>query len=474
MDYIFSPESVAVVGASTKGIGLQQATATTFLKSLLSCGFKGKIYPVNPRGGEISGLKVYTNVKDIPKPVDYVICGISLLQVPQLIKDCIVKGVKTIHILTSGFSESGSEEGKQLEREISSLARQNGIRVIGPNCMGVYCPKIGLSFNPNFPKENGPVALISQSGGNSAYVVREGARRGIEFSKAVSYGNACDINESDLLEYLAADPDTEIIAAYLEGVKDGPRFKQAFKEAANLKPVIVLKGGVTESGARAVASHTGALAGAEEIWNALFHQFGAIRVYSLEELIDTAVTFTRLSPPLGKKLGILGIGGGATVLATDDCTNAGLEIPRFPIELQNKLKGYLTKGSIGVNLNNPVDLSDQGWNISYYCAKAILDYEGIDLLILQIPVGIFSYLSPERYSATLSFINGIIKAHRESNKPIGAVIHLPLSVETYQLVLDCERSCCEAGLPIYHSLSNAAKAITRFIDYHERRKGMLG
>ena len=470
LEHIFNPQSVAIVGASTKGIGLQQASATVFLQSLLSCGFKGKIYPVNPKRGQISGLEIYASVKDIPEPVDYAICGISALQVPQLIRDCVAKGAKAIHVITSGFSESGTEEGKQLEQEISSLARHNGIRVIGPNCMGVYCPKVGLSFSPDFfTMESGPVAFISQSGGNSFYIVREGFRRGIRFSKVISYGNACDVNESDLLEYLASDSDTEIITAYIEGAKDGKRFHRVLKEAAKAKPVIMLKGGAGEAGARAVASHTGVLAGSEKVWDALLRQIGVVRVNSLEELVDTAVTFTRLPLPPGKMLGLLGISGGATVLATDDCTSAGLLIPRLPTEIQDKLRAYLNKGGIGVSLNNPVDLSDQGWDASYDCAKTMLDYEGIDLLIFQLPLGIFPHFSPEICSAAISTIEDVIKAHKESNKPMAIVIHSLVSGETYQLALDCEQRCCEAGLPVYHSLTNASKAIARFLDYHEHK-----
>ena len=474
LDYVFNPKSVAIVGVSTRGMGLQQATATVSLESLLNCGFGGKIYPVNPKGGEISGLKIYPDVKDIPGSVDYVICGISAPQVPQLITDCIAKGVKAVHIITSGFSESGTKEGEQLQQEVFSLARRNGICIVGPNCMGAYCPKTGLSFGPDFPKESGSVAVISQSGGNSFYTIREGFRRGIRFSKVISYGNACDVDESDLLEYLACDSDTKVIAAYIEGVNDGRRFYQVLKETAKAKPVIVLKGGITEAGARAAASHTGALAGSSKLWDSLLHQAGAIHVCSLEELVDMVVTFSRLSVPSGRDLGILGVGGGATVLATDVCTSAGLAVPRFPIEIQAKLRGYLKKGSIGVSLNNPVDLSDQGWDISYDCAKIMLDYGGVDLLIFQLPVGIFVRFSAGIYSAIISIIEDVIKIHKESDKPMAIVIHSPVSGKTYQLALDCERKCCDVGLPVYHSLTNAAKAIARFVDYHERRRRMLG
>ena len=456
---------MAVVGVSTKGIKLQFG-GINFVDALLHCDFKGNIYPINPKGGEILGLKAYPSLKDIPEPVDYVICSIPSPQIPQLIQDCVVKKVNAVSIYTGGFSESGTKEGKQLEEEISSLARQNGIRIIGPNCVGIYCPKVGLSFTSDLPKESGSVAVICQSGGNSFYIIREGARRGIQFSKVISYGNAADVNESDLIEYLAGDQDTEIILAYIEGVKDGRRFSRVLKEAARIKPVVVLKGGGGEAGARAAASHTGALTGSDKVWDGLLRQVGAIRVYSLEELIDMAVTFSYLPLPSGRRVGVVGGGGGATVLATDDCTNAGLLVPRFPIEIQNKLKGYLKKGGLGVGLSNPIDLSDQGWDIFCSCAKIMLDYDGIDLLIAHLNAGIFT---PSQVPALAIITKEVVKSHKESNKPMAVVIGSVVSTEAWRVVLDCERECRESNLPVYHSLSSAAKAIARFLDYQEHR-----
>jgi acyl-CoA synthetase (NDP forming) len=484
LDCIFNPQSVAFVGVSTEKADRAQQTGerhvdvggTRFLRFLLDYGFKGKIYPVNPKGGEILGLKVYPNIKDVPEPVDYVICSVSAPQVPQLVKDCIAKGVKTVHIYSGGFSETGTEQGKRLEEEISSLARQSGIHIIGPNCMGVYYPRAGLSIIPDFSKESGSASLICQSGGNSVYLVREGARRGIKFSKVISYGNACDVDETDLLEYLAQDSDTKIIAAYIEGVKDGQRFHRVLKEAAKAKPVIVLKGGVTEAGERAAASHTGALAGSTELWVSLLHQMGAIRVCGLEELIDMVVTFTYLPVPSGRRTAVLGIGGGTTVLASDDCTSAGLEVPRLPAEIQNSLRSYVKWGGTGTSLNNPVDLSVQAIEpfIFHNCAQTLLDYEGLDLLIVQLPLSVYG--QPLSYVPSLftPIIECIIKIYKETSKPMAVVIHLIASGEIWQLASNFERRCYEAGLPVYRSLTNAAKAIACFIDYHKRRKGMLG
>jgi len=220
LDTAFNPASVAIAGVGPITAG------KLYLESLLSSGFKGKIYPIHPNGGEMSGVKIYPGIKDIPDAVEYVTSCIPARFVPQLIKDCSEKGVKVVSLFTSGFSETGSEEGRRLEAEIVRMAQASGMRLIGPNCMGVYSPRAGLSFVTDFPKESGKVALVCQSGGNTIYFVRLAAERGIRFSKVISYGNACDVNESDLFEYLAQDAETELVAAYIEGVKDGKRFRQ--------------------------------------------------------------------------------------------------------------------------------------------------------------------------------------------------------------------------------------------------------
>ena len=455
------------MGVSSKGLGAQFGGAD-FVDALLRCGFRGNIYPINPKGGKVLGLKVYPSLMDISGPVDYVICCIAASQVPQLVKDCAAKGVKAIQIYTGGFSESGSEEGKQLEREIAALASQNDVRVIGPNCVGIYCPRAGLAFLPDSPSDTGPVAIISQSGGNSFYLVREGAKRGIRFSKVISYGNACNVNESDLLEFLANDKDTKVIGAYVEGVQDGKRFVRVLEEAAKAKPVVVLKGGIGEAGARAVASHTGALVGSDGVWDGLLRQAGAIRVYSLDELVDLVVAFSYLPSVSGRRVSIVGGGGGCSVLATDDCTSAGLIVPRFPVAIQDKLKGYMEKGNTGVILSNPVDLSDQGWGVFDDCIKTILDYDGIDLLILQFSAGTMPSSDAVKALGAL-FVDSIVKVRQKSTKPVVIVVHSLISDDTWWVASEVERGCGEIGVPFYHSLSNAAKAIARFLDYHERK-----
>jgi len=453
------------VGVSTKSKGARFG-GVNYLNSLLHCGFKGKIYPVNPKGGKIKGLKVHPNVKDIPEPVDYVISCIPASASLELARDCIAKGVKGVHFYTSGFSEIGTEEGRQLEEKVCSAARQGGMRVIGPNCMGIYHPKGGLAFVADSSNESGSVGLICQSGGNAIYLIREAARRGIRFSKVISYGNASDVDESDLLRYLADDSDTKIITAYIEGVKNGQRFRQALKKAASMKPVIVLKVGTSEVGAMTAASHTGALSGSDRVWDGLLNQVGAIRVYGLEELIDMAVAFSYLSLPRGRRTAILGVGGGATVLLADDCADAGLAVPRFPESIRRKLSSILG-GEAGTILNNPVDLSADAWRVGFRdILKVLADSDNIDLTMVHFPFSLASLPAPR--AGTWEFLlQDVLKASKEVTKPLVVVIHFLAFEEDYKWMLESQKKCNEASIAVYHSIGGAAKAIDRLLRYHE-------
>ena len=476
LDLIFTPESVAVVGVSTNENqdGAVGNVARIYLDALLRSDFSGRIYPINPKGGEVWGLKVYPNVKDVPDAIDYVICCIPAALAPQLVEDCAVKGVKAVQFFTSGFSEGGTEKGRQLEAEICNLARQGGVRLVGPNCMGVYSPEVGLTFAADFPRKKGAVGFICQSGGNAIYFIRLANWRGVPLSKLVSYGNACDVNESDLLEYLVADPETEIIAAYIEGVKDGKRFDSALREAAKVKPVIVMKGGCTEAGSRAASSHTGSLAGSTEVWNGLIQQAGIVAVPTLEELADSLVTFTHLPVFQGRRLGTIGLGGGATVVATDGYASAGFVLPSLPEELQQKLRSFI-EDDAGVSIDNPVDLSSQ-YNdaVIYSAVRALADYSGIDILVFNLPLGIMpQYPSLPEENAILALDN-VTRVHKETAKPMAVVVNQLITGESWETAFACQQKCHEAGIPVYFSIDSAARAIDRFLRFHEHRARLTG
>ncbi|MBW2093022.1 MAG: CoA-binding protein, partial [Deltaproteobacteria bacterium] len=289
LDPLFNPSSVAIIGASNDS----HKSGGMFLKSLLDHRFAGQLYPVNPRSPEVMGLKSYSNVNDIPGEVDLAIITIPAQAALGAIADCAGKGVKFVIIHSAGFGELGPE-GKELEGKIVETAGAGGVRVVGPNCMGIYSPgaKINMVL-PHLtavenPPESGSVSFIGQSGWSTESMMIEGLQRGLRFSKVASIGNQIDLTASDYFEYFAADPKTKVIAAYLEGIKDGRRFLSLARRIAKKKPVIIWKSGRTEVGARAAQSHTGSLAVSDEVLHSAFKQSGIIRADTMYEVIDFA------------------------------------------------------------------------------------------------------------------------------------------------------------------------------------------
>ena len=466
MDQIFNPASVAVVGASPGKSGKQ------FLDSLTSAGFRGKVYPINSRGEEVSGLAAYTGIKDVPGPIDYVVCCAPESAVPGLIRDCAEKGVRAMGMFTAGYSESGTEEGKRREADISRLAREVGVRLIGPNCLGLYTPRLGLTFGYPLPAETGRAAFMCQSGGNTVYVIRAAGQRGVRFSKAISFGNACDINECELLEYFAQDSETDVVAVYIEGTRDGPRFGRALRELARSKPVVVHKGGYTPSGAGAAASHTGSLAGSDRVWDELLRQTGVIRVYSLDELADMLVTFSLLRPPRGRRIGLFGGGGGAAVVATDDWDKAGFTLPPLPQELKDEIYGFITTDA-GLIMSNPLDLSSFAYSDDFYglVRKLTADEGFADLSVIHLGYGQMAWFSHATYAPVVDLLrDAIIRIHREVDRPLAlAVQYLVTAWDWRKALEDLQEPCSEAGIPVYYSMASAARAVDRFMRYYEWR-----
>lgn len=465
MDFLFHPNSLALVGITTAETW---HWTRTFLEGLLEIGFDRPLYLVNPKGGEIKGHKIYTSLKDVPGNIDYVIGLVNAQVAPKLVEECAEKGVRAIHFCTAGFSETGEEQRVKLESELVEVARRKGIRIIGPNCMGIYCPQSRLSFSPAFPKESGPVGVISQSGGNTIYLVRQAALRGVRFSKVISYGNACDINETDLLEYLANDADTKIIAIYIEGIKDGKRFRKTLEEATKEKTVILLKGGATEGGARAAASHTAALVGSRATWDALCKQLGIISVSNIEEMIDVLVTLLFLPLPRGKNALLFGAGGGASVLIADEFENRGLRVPPLPPETIAQIREFTPiAGNI---LRNPVDYSQAMMNLEGVIKTfGILSrWDGADFLVTFVRTGQFttSRISENQLDFLMSRFSikqGLFP------KPVAMVLEPSILPKEAEAILAAIRGCISAGLPVYYTFAAAANAINLVLNHTEKQ-----
>ncbi|MFC2069901.1 acetate--CoA ligase family protein [Chloroflexota bacterium] len=465
LEFIFHPRSIAIAGVSTdpQGMGI----GNSFVKRLRESGYKGNIYPLNPSGGETLGMKIFSNVKDVPEPVDFVISAVPARNTPQLIKDCVAKGVKLVHLFTAGFSELGNETGKRLESEIIAIARKGGIRLTGPNGMGLYCPQTGLNYDEGFSTKTGPVGWIAQSGRNCTYVVRAATLRGVNFSKAISYGNGLDLNESDFIEYFRDDPETEIIAAYIEGVKDGRRFLKVLKEAARVKPVIIMKAGITDAGSRATESHTASIAGSEVVWEAALKQAGAIQVSSLEEMVDLLVLFRFISRPKENNISILGFGGGAGVQATDSCVKAGINVPLFPEELQEKLK-KLCGREVGSFFKNPFDLFPRaGVNGLKSIIELIAGWDMTDLFLIHLH---FDMNPADKTRMIKPYLDTLTEMTEDLSHKTMVIFDFIITAESKRISLELQSAFAEAGYSVFSSSREAATALGYFIKYHKRQE----
>ena len=463
-DYMFNPRSIAVIGASS---AMHNAATNLFIDSMLAFGYKGKIYPINPNESEVRGLKVYANVRDVPGPVDHVISAIPAKMIPQLLDDCKAKGVKTLHLYTAGFAETGIDDRGDMQHSLAEAARGSGVRILGPNCMGIYCPSSGVTFCPDFPREPGNVSFISQSGSYSLLVVRGAGARGVRFSKMVSYGNASDIDECDLIEYLGNDAETKVVAAYIEGTKDGHRLRKVLTEAAAKKPVIIIKKGGTEAGKRGASSHTGAMAGNDKAWDALIKQAGAIRADDFEEMIDLLATFQFLPLPKSKKAVLVGIGGGPSVRSADDCERAGLILSPIPDDIVAELRK--TAPVAGSMLRNPVDIGayHMDWTP---VIQTLAKWSENDMFIWQIapdiePFAEDGFLRQFCIDQRTRFLGDFLKA----GKPLAVVVHMNERREASDILHLTREQCLKNNVAFYTSVERAARAIVKFIDYYANR-----
>lgn len=343
----FHPESIAVIGASDSPAKI----GNVILRNLQDGGFPGVLYPINPKSQRILDLPCFKNVKDIPDPVDLAMVIVPARFVPQTIKDCGQKGVKAAVVITGGFSEAGPE-GEKLQEEMAKVARDYGVRLIGPNCQGVNNPYEPMCASWPLLKFKGGVAVIAQSGTVGAAMMDWFSVEELGVSSFVSMGNRADVDETDLIEYFENDPNTKVIAAYLEGVKDPIRFQKTIQSLT--KPLVVLKSGRTPGGKVAAESHTKSLAGADATYDSLFQKYGVCRAQNIEEFYDFAKAFAYLKPPKGNRILFITTSGGAAILATDEAEKEGLVVSPLPSELAEKLEGVVPPHAIR---SNPLDLT---------------------------------------------------------------------------------------------------------------------
>lgn len=442
-------------------------------------GYRGKIYPINPNQKEVLGRKTYPGLKDVPGPVDYVICCLPASKVLDLLAQCPQKEVKAIHFFTGRLSETGFGDAVKLEKEILREARKNGIRLIGPNCMGIYNPKEGLSFGYEFPTEPGSAGAFFQSGGAATEFVRYASLRGIRFSKVVSYGNALDLDETDFLQYLFKDPETEVIASYIEGVRDGRRFLSALREAASSKPVIVLKAGRGSAGGRSAASHTASLAGSLRVWEGVMRQAGAIQSRTLEELVDLLASFCFLPPVRGIRVGIVGGGGGKSVLSADEWEEAGFEVAPLSPEIREEIKKRVPE-IWWEWIRNPVDVSimpDEAWvtGLTGDIMRMMAAGSYFDLIVANLTVD--APFGQDVLSVLVSKeVEDIIGLKKVGAKPLAVVLNTgSLGIKDFEdwrwrLLAELNSLLVSARIPVYPTIRQAARSIYRLVEYYRKKR----
>jgi len=444
---LFNPRSIAIVGLPR---GLK--AGKLFLLALLDQGYPGKIYPVNPKAEEIDGLKSYPSLSAIPDPVDLAIILTPHKITLPVIKECAEKGVKGIVLFTAGYKETGTDEGNDREQEIVRIAQSAGMRIIGPNGMGLYSPKTGISFFPQLSKEPGTVGIISHSGSLTNILGYVAPKKGIRFSKVVSLGNECDLNSADFLEYLGSDMDTQLVGAYVEGIKDGSRFFSALRNASFEKPVVIWKVGLTPEGSQAAVSHTGAMTGAVDIWKGIAKQGGAVQVAGIEEWIDTLMAFSLLPRDPGNRVAIISGPGGLAVSAAEACGREKLKLAELLPKTRKILSEFVP--DTGTSLKNPVDVgltASLDMDIYIEAARTVAADPNVDI-ITMIGVG-FSDETNKKYT------DAMIQARKEFNTPF-MIVNVP--------GLDSEfaGTFCNAGIPFFESSERAMKSYAKLVRYY--------
>ncbi|CAB49276.1 acetate--CoA ligase family protein [Pyrococcus abyssi] len=456
----FEPRAVAIIGATNKKGKVGNVIFENFKRNKEKGIFKGNIYPVNPKLDEIDGYKVYHDVSELPDDTDLAVIAIPAPAVPETMKKIAEKGIKAVIIITGGFGELG-EEGKRMEQEILEIARANGIRVIGPNCVGVYAPDTGVDtvFLPeekmDRPK-SGPIAFISQSGAFAAAMLDWAAMAGIGIGKMVSYGNKIDVDDADLMEYFAQDDEIKVMTFYIEGVKDGRKFMETAKRVTKIKPIIALKSGRTEYGAKAASSHTGSLAGQDVIYDAVFKQTGIIRAEDFEHMFDLAKAFAKCKLPKGDRIGIITDGGGAGVMASDAVAKFGLKLAELSEETIKFLKERFPPHAV---VGNPTDVVGDTDAERYRLAlEAFIKDPNVDAILLivlfQVP------LLDEK-----EVIDIITDYAKKSDKPIVVVSMGGYKTDKYAKMLE------ERGIPVYPTPERGVRALAGLVRYAKYVRG---
>ncbi len=463
---LFTPKTVAVVGASTKGTALPNV----FIRRIREFGFEGAIYPIHPSAAEIDGLPAYRTLADTPRPVDYAFIAVSGAQIPAMLAAAAGR-VRYAQVISSGFGEV--DAGKDLQQQLAAAARAGGMRLLGPNCLGIYTPRGKVTFTEISPREVGTVGVVSQSGGLGTDIIRRGMSRGLKFSGLVTVGNCADLGVNDMLEYYLADPQTKVIGLYVETAQDGRRLFELLRAAQARKPVVMLKGGRTQQGLAAAASHTGSLAGDDRAWVALSRQTGCILVDTLDEFVDALLIFQTLPPRIERptrRVVLFGNGGGASVLATDYYARLGLDVAPFSQPIVDALAALQLPP--GTSITNPVDcpvgtLQQEDGRVAEKILDVIYASAEPEALVMHLNLAAFVGRSKPEVLDNLVQAALRVQAHYPGKAHFVLVLRADDEPELMARRRDFRAKAVALGIAVYDELSNAGHALAA-LRAHER------
>lgn len=460
LDRAFNPSSVAVVGDKME-------MGYMWLRSLAD--FQGRVYSVQVDEKELPGIaalgvKNYLSLLDIPDELDYVIVAVPRAIAPHIVQQCIDKQVGGAMLFTSGFAESDTEEGIALQRTITEMAREANLSLIGPNCVGIFNPKIGLRHSiDQHCSDGGNVGFISQSGTHATFFTLVGEVNGINISKSVSYGNAAVLDATDYLDYLGEDEDTRIIGMYIEGVKNGRQFFSSLREVARYKPVLIWKGGVTDEGTRATASHTASLAGPPLLWDALIKQCGAIKVDSMDDMIDTIEALLYVKPTTGNRVGLAAMTGGQSVVITDAFARAGFEVPLLTERSYKEFASFFN--TIGSSYRNPLDISSNLPHLDRIirCLDILSNDENIDTVVLDLPLVFLTRISWHISGFFDDLVEALALYKERSPKPFLSII---TCTHAESEAIDARKKLVAKGIPNFPSFDRGANALKKVVAHY--------
>ena len=443
---LFYPQSIALVGVSR-----EMKAGRILLKAILEAGYNGPIYPINPKMKEVEGIKVYPDVASVDGPIDMAIILVSNSMVENVLRRCSLKKTRVAVIYSAGYSDLGTSEGRDREQKLVSLSRRLGIRLLGPNCMGVYNPSHGISFLPSLSRTSGKIGFISQSGSLANLLCLVANVCHMYFSQAVSIGNECDLRTHDFMNYFCQDDNTDIVGLYIEGPTDGYQFMTALRQLCQKKPAVIWKAGLSREGGKAVLSHTGGLAGDKRIWTSMLKQTGAISVTGFEDMLDTLAAFYYPPKLSGRKVAVITGQGGLAVASADACARHGLELASLDPDTTTRLTSILSAS--GTSLRNPIDIGLEGaMDIDQYgsVVKAVASDPQVDL--------IFTIGSPLSAEFNRDYVHTLVAIRNEYGLPV-INISCPGSPPEFA------KESCAAGIHAFPSPERAMKAYSNVLKY---------